>query len=113
MIYHRYETKLGHTSMLMIPISFIKTRMLKEIEKVLNKEFSSLFDWFLNNKLSIRFGGDKSNTIFFSRRRTQPKLSISYRYYSLKQRNTVKYPRYYLDSYLKGNSMTRRALKKD
>ena len=56
MIYHRYETKLGHTSMLTIPISFIKTRMLKEIEKVLNKEFSSLFDWFLNNKLLIHFG---------------------------------------------------------
>ena len=56
MNYHRYETKLDHTSMLTIPISFIKTRMLKEIEKVLNKEFSSLFDWFLNNKLLIHFG---------------------------------------------------------
>ena len=30
---------------------------VEKIEKVLNKELSSLCEWFLNNKLSIHFGG--------------------------------------------------------
>ena len=29
---------------------------VEKIEKVLNKELSSLCEWFLNNKLSIHFG---------------------------------------------------------
>ena len=34
-----------------------------EIERVLNKNFSSLCDWFIDNKLSIHFGEEK--TIYF------------------------------------------------
>ena len=56
--------KLGHTSMLTIPVSFVKIRMLKKIEKVLNKEYLSLCGWFIDNKLSIPFGDDKKR--FFS-----------------------------------------------
>ena len=53
--------------------------------------------WFIENKLSIHFG-DKTKTTFFSPKKMTPKLSISYRDYSLKQHNTVKYLGCYLDS---------------
>ena len=47
----------GHTSMLTIPLSFIKIRMLKKTEEVLNKDFSSLCERFIDKKL-IHFGDD-------------------------------------------------------
>ena len=36
---------------------------LKEIEKQLNKDFADLCDWFVENKLSIHFGDDKTKSI--------------------------------------------------
>ena len=36
-----------------------------EIEKHLNNDFSNLYEWFLNNKLSIYFGEDKTKSILF------------------------------------------------
>ena len=38
---------------------------VKEIEDQLNLNFSSLYDWFINNKLSIHLGEDKTNLILF------------------------------------------------
>ena len=38
---------------------------VKEIEKQLNKDFSDLCDWFVENKLSIHFGDDKTKSILF------------------------------------------------
>ena len=38
---------------------------VKEIEDQLNLNFSSLYDWFINNKLSIHLGEDKTNSILF------------------------------------------------
>ena len=57
--------------------------------KVLNKEFLSICEWFIDNTLSIHFVNDKTKTIFFSRLKSPPKLSISYGDYSLKQHNIV------------------------
>ena len=45
---------------------FYQDKDVQKIEEVLNKEFSSLCEWFVDNKLSIQFGDDKTNTIFFS-----------------------------------------------
>ena len=36
------------------------------IEEKLNQDFGSLCDWFLDNKLSIHFGEEKTKTILFS-----------------------------------------------
>ena len=41
---------------------------INEIEKQLNKNFNSLCDWFVDNKLSIHFGEDKTRSILFSRK---------------------------------------------
>ena len=91
---------------------FYQDKDVEKIERVLNKEFSSLCEWFIDNKLSIHFGDDKTKTIFFSRMKSPPKLNISYGDYSLKQHNTVEYLECYLDSNLNDESMARRVLKK-
>ena len=62
----------------------------------LNKEFSSLCEWFIDNKLLVHFGDDKTKTNF-SRMKNPPKLNISYGDYSLKQHSTVDYLACYLD----------------
>ena len=36
-----------------------------EIEKQLNKDFENICDWFVDNKLNIHFGEDKSKSILF------------------------------------------------
>ena len=43
---------------------FYQDKHAEKIEKVLNKEFSSLCEWFIENKFSIHFGDDKIKTIF-------------------------------------------------
>ena len=38
---------------------------ITEIELALNESFSMLCDWFVDNKLSIHFGEDKTKSILF------------------------------------------------
>ena len=40
-------------------------RDMHAIEDTLNKNFNSLCDWFVENKLSIHFGEDKTKSIIF------------------------------------------------
>ena len=61
---------------------FYQDKDVEKIERVLNKEFSSLCEWFIDNKLSIYFGDDKTKTFLFSRMKSPPKLNISYGDYS-------------------------------
>ena len=35
-----------------------------EIENALNKEFANVCDWFVDNKLSIHFGEDRTKVFF-------------------------------------------------
>ena len=91
---------------------FYQDKDVENIEKVLNKKFSSLCEWFIDNKLPIHFGDDKTKTIFFSQMKSPPKLNISFGDNSLKQRNTIEYLGCYLDSNLNGESMACRVLKK-
>ena len=74
--------KLCHTSMLTILSLLSKYKDVEKIEKVLNNEFSSLCEWFIDNNLLIHFWDDKTKTIFFSRNKSPSKLSISYGNYS-------------------------------
>ena len=45
---------------------YYQRRDKKKIENNLNKEFSSLCEWFIDNKLSIPFGEDKTKAILFT-----------------------------------------------
>ena len=42
---------------------------IEEIEKVLNNDFENICDWFVDNKLSIHFGEDKTQSILFASQR--------------------------------------------
>ena len=49
--------------MQMIIALFVWERISKRIEDQLTKDFSSLCEWFINNKLSIHFGEQKTESI--------------------------------------------------
>ena len=43
---------------------------VEETEKILNNEFENIYDWFLDNKLSIHLGEDTiKSTLFASQRK--------------------------------------------
>ena len=54
---------------------------INELEKQLNKDFERLCDWFVDNKLSIHFGDDKTRHILFATKfkiKRVRKLNIKY-----------------------------------
>ena len=88
---------------------------IDEIAIVLNKNFSDLCDWFLDNKLSIHFGDDKTKCILFASKnkvkKTAP-LNINYKGIEIKQHSKVNYLGCILDESLSGESMALHVLKK-
>ena len=64
-----------------------------EIEKQLNKDFENLCDWwFVDNKLSIHFGEDKTKYIFFASKRkikNARKLNVKYTNIKIKQHSRL------------------------
>ena len=50
-------------------------------KKILNEDFENVCDWFVDNKLSIHFGDDKTKTILFASKQKAMnirKLNIKY-----------------------------------
>ena len=67
---------------------------ITEIESALNKNFSMLYDWFVDNKLSIHFGQDETKSILFGSKRKIKKskpLNIQYNDIKMKQYSRVTY----------------------
>ena len=65
---------------------------IKTIEEHLNRNFSALLVWFLDNKLSLNFGEGKTKSILFSskyRSRTIGQIDISYKDVKIKQYSKV------------------------
>ena len=65
-----------------------------QIEKRLNKDFENLCDWFVDNKLSIHFGEDKTKSILFARKRRAKnirQLNIKCKFIYIKQHSEVTY----------------------
>ena len=88
---------------------------INEIEKVLNENLSDLCDWFLDNKLSIHFGDDKTKCILFASKNKVKKanpLNIKYKDVIIKQHSNVKYLGCILDEFLSGKSMGLHVLNK-
>ena len=40
---------------------------IEEIEKVLNSDFENICNWFVDNKLILHFGEDKTKSILFEK----------------------------------------------
>ena len=61
---------------------------------MLNEDFENVCDWFVNNKLSVHFGDDKTKSILFAskgRAKNIPKLNIRCKEINIKQQARVTY----------------------
>ena len=84
---------------------FYQHEDVKKIENVLNKEFSSLYQWLIDTKLSIHFGEDKTKSILFLKMRGLKEINIYFAGHSIKQHETVEYLGCQLYSKLSGEAM--------
>ena len=67
---------------------------INEIQKHLNKDFSNICDLFVDNKLSIQFGEDKTKSILFASKyklKNVHQRNIKYGDTTIKQHSKVKY----------------------
>ena len=81
---------------------------ITEIEMALNQNFSMLCDWFVDNKLSIHFGEDKTKSILFGSKHKIKKskpLNIQQNDIKIKQFSKVTYLGCILDETLSKESM--------
>ena len=88
--------------------SCYRTKTWKKIERNLNKNFSDVCDWFVDNKLSIHLGEDKTKCILFGTKHRLNKgssLGIKYGEIHIKQYHTVTYLGCLLDETLSEESM--------
>ena len=88
---------------------------ISTIENQLNKDFNSICDWFVDNKLSIHFGEDKTKSIIFGSKKklkSLKKLDIKRGDIQIKQHSEVTYLGCILDCNLSGESMALHALGK-
>ena len=87
----------------------------KIIEDKLNEDFKNLCDWFVDNKLSIHFGEEKTKSILFASKYLIKKgniLNISYNGIEIKQHSKVCYLGCILDETLSGESMFLKVISK-
>ena len=82
-------------------IIFCQQKDVTEIEKVLNKKFANVCNWFLGNKLSINSGEDKTKCILFSMDKNLPELNITCNNNRIKQYLMTEYLGCCLDSNIK------------
>ena len=67
---------------------------INKIENQLNEDFCNICDWFVDNKLSIHFGEDKTKSVLFAskfKRKNIKKSHIKYGDIKIKQDSKVKY----------------------
>ena len=86
-----------------------------QIEKRLNEDTLNLCDWFVDNKLSIHFGEDKTKSILFaSKRRAKNicQLNIKYKNINIKQHSEVTYLGCVLDETMSGEPMALKVVNK-
>ena len=79
-----------------------------EKKQQLTKDFSNICDWFVDNKLSIHFGEDKTKSILFSSKRNLKlveELDIRYKEIKIKQHKHVNYLGCVLDETMSGETM--------
>ena len=90
-------------------------RDVNEIKKQLSKDFENVCNWFVDNKLSIHFGKDKTKSILFASKRkikSARKLNVKYKNIKIKQHSQVTYLGCVLDETLCGEPMALKALNK-
>ena len=90
-------------------------RVSLKLKKKLNKDFSNICDWFVDNKLSIHFGKNKRTPILFSSERNLKlvqELYIRYKEIKIKEHEHANYLGCVLDRTLSGETMALRIIEK-
>ena len=88
---------------------------VEEIEKVLNNDFKNICYWFVDNKLSINFGEDKTKPILFANQckiKNIKKLNIKYQDIEIKQHSQVTYLGCVMDETMSGEHMALKVINK-
>ena len=73
---------------------FFREIMLYKLKKKLIGYFENICEWFVDNRLSIHFGEDKTKSILFASKckiRKVPKLNINYKNVKIKQHSKDTY----------------------
>ena len=86
-----------------------------EIEKHLNKDFENICDWLVDNKLTIHFGEDKTNSILFAtnqRSKNVCLLNIWYNHKNIKQDSQITYLGCVLDERMSCEPMALKVINK-
>ena len=82
-----------------------QSKNIKDIEKQLNKDFANISDWFVDNKLSIHFGEDKTKSILFAFKRNIKKFQKLEFIYN-------RFSSYILEETVSGESMANKIISK-
>ena len=88
---------------------------VSKTEQNLNKNFSNIWDWFVDDKLSIHFGEDKTKCVLFGTKQKLNKtgsLNIKHGTIQIKQYHTVTYLDCALDENLSGETMALKVISK-
>jgi len=88
---------------------------VKEIDETLGKNFNSLCDWLVENKLSIHLGEEKTKSILFGSKRklkSEDNLKIRRGNIDIKQHSRVTYLGCILDCNMSGEYMATKVLQK-
>ena len=99
----------------MIHVFFYQDKSVKLIEQRLTQDFSNLCDWFVDNKLSIHFGEDKTKSILFGSKhkiKSAEKLCVKYHDIEIKQHSNVSYLGCILNESLSGDPMALNVINK-
>ena len=86
---------------------------IQKIEEQLNSDFTSLCEWFIDNKLSVHFSEEKTKSILFGTKRQlkdQRDLNLKYGDIEIKQHSKVTYLGCTLDNILSGEHMAAKVL---
>ena len=89
---------------------FYQHNKVYEIKQQL-KDFESICDWLVNNRLSIYFSEDKTKSIIFAVRQ-RSKNDIRYNHINIKQILQATYPERMLDKTMPGEPMALKVMKK-
>ena len=92
-----------------------QSKNVQDIEKQLNEDFAHICDWFVDNKLNIHFGEDKTKSILFaskSKIKKCQKLEIIYNNIRIKQHSRVTNLGCILEETMSGGSMAHKVISK-
>ena len=56
---------MSESCLMMSHVSCTNIKTLEKLKKNLNEDFEIICGWFVDNKLSIHFGNDKTKSILF------------------------------------------------